>query len=200
MGFLTSRDESNRFIVLGPTGSSAALIGGSTYHSVLGFGFEKDGKLSKKALEKIRDRFRTVDLIFIDEVSMISCVDLERICAALTKAFGSIALSFGGKSVILAGDFAQLPPAGRGHSLYSSSVGSAASAKTSLGQRAALGKSIWHTFNTVVILRKNMRQRGMSNEDIAFRAALVNMRYASCTSSDSAKHALTCALITATWR
>ncbi|KAI1797625.1 hypothetical protein LXA43DRAFT_877071, partial [Ganoderma leucocontextum] len=37
MGFLTACGETGRFIVLGPTGSSAALIGGSTYHSVLGF-------------------------------------------------------------------------------------------------------------------------------------------------------------------
>ncbi|KAI0827367.1 hypothetical protein BC628DRAFT_1318310, partial [Trametes gibbosa] len=73
VGFLTSRGEAHRFLVLGPTGSSAANIGGSTYHSVLGLGFDKDGKLSRRSLEKIRERFMDVDLIFIDEVSMIAC-------------------------------------------------------------------------------------------------------------------------------
>ncbi|KAI1786955.1 hypothetical protein LXA43DRAFT_897036 [Ganoderma leucocontextum] len=55
MGFLLFRDEAHRFIVLGPTGGSAALVGGSTYHSVLGFGFKKDGDLTTAAAEKIRD-------------------------------------------------------------------------------------------------------------------------------------------------
>jgi hypothetical protein len=32
----TPRNESHRFIVLGPTGTSAALLNGSTYHSYLG--------------------------------------------------------------------------------------------------------------------------------------------------------------------
>ncbi|KAI0354569.1 hypothetical protein OH77DRAFT_1405008, partial [Trametes cingulata] len=84
MGFLVSRDEGHRFIVLGPTGTSAALVGGSTYHSVLSFGFDKEGKLTQTSLEKIRERFALIDLIFIDEVSMISCIDLERICNALS--------------------------------------------------------------------------------------------------------------------
>ncbi|KAJ7301081.1 hypothetical protein DFH08DRAFT_670912, partial [Mycena albidolilacea] len=34
--FFEDRDEGHRFIVLGPTGTSAALLNGSTYHSVLG--------------------------------------------------------------------------------------------------------------------------------------------------------------------
>ncbi|KAI0349808.1 hypothetical protein OH77DRAFT_1577497, partial [Trametes cingulata] len=115
---------------------------------------------------------------------MISCVDLERICSALSLAFGTISLSFGGKSVILAGDFAQLQPAGKGHSLYSANVGTWSSSGTNHAQKAALGKSIWHTFTTVVILRENMRQRGMRSEDVAFRTALANMRYAQCTEED----------------
>ncbi|KAH9848082.1 hypothetical protein C2E23DRAFT_713305, partial [Lenzites betulinus] len=80
IGFLEGRGESYRFIVLGPTGSSAALVGGSTYHSVLGFcpGQESSNRRSS-TLEKIRGRLLRVDLIFIDEVSMISCLDLLRI-------------------------------------------------------------------------------------------------------------------------
>ncbi len=186
MGFLVARGESHRFLVLGPTGTSAALIGGSTYHSVLFFGFEKDGLPSRATLEKIRERFQDVDLIFIDEISMISCTDLDRICSTLTKAFGSIDSSFGGKSIILAGDFAQLPPPGRGSSLYSTAVGAWSSALSFFAQRAALGKAVWHTFTTVVILRKNMRQTGLSSEDEAFRTCLNHMRSARCTSTDIA--------------
>ncbi|KAH9858948.1 hypothetical protein C2E23DRAFT_696421, partial [Lenzites betulinus] len=115
---------------------------------------------------------------------MISCGDLERICGALTQAFSNISVSFGGKSIILAGDFAQLPPPGRGSSLYSPNVGTISTSASRTGQQAAIGKSLWHTFTTVVLLRQNMRQTGASAEDIAFRIALSNMRYAQCTAAD----------------
>jgi len=36
MNFFTSRNESHRFVVLAPTGTAAALLHGSTYHSILG--------------------------------------------------------------------------------------------------------------------------------------------------------------------
>ncbi|KAI9063185.1 hypothetical protein FKP32DRAFT_1531249, partial [Trametes sanguinea] len=117
---------------------------------------------------------------------MLSCTDLDRVCSTLTKAFGTITALFGGKSIILAGDFAQLQPPGRGHSLYSASVGTAVSSRTESGQRAAIGKSVWHSFTTVVLLRSNMRQRGMSPADVAFRTALSNLRYANCTDADIA--------------
>jgi PIF1-like helicase len=46
MHFFTERQENHCFLVLAPTGAAAALISGSTYHSVLGineskFTFEK---------------------------------------------------------------------------------------------------------------------------------------------------------------
>lgn len=36
MKFFEMRNESHRIIVVAPTGNAAALIGGHTYHSVLG--------------------------------------------------------------------------------------------------------------------------------------------------------------------
>ncbi len=54
MTFLDNCGESYRFIVLGPTGSSAALVGGSTYHSVLGFSVGNDsGFAFTTSLEKV---------------------------------------------------------------------------------------------------------------------------------------------------
>ncbi|KAI9059281.1 hypothetical protein FKP32DRAFT_1529723, partial [Trametes sanguinea] len=87
VGFLEDREESHRFIILGPTGSSAALIGGSTYHSVLGFkpGAESDGPITTDLL-KIRGRLERVDLVFIDEASMISTMDKFRMHKKLAQA------------------------------------------------------------------------------------------------------------------
>ncbi|KZT03009.1 uncharacterized protein LAESUDRAFT_602069, partial [Laetiporus sulphureus 93-53] len=118
---------------------------------------------------------------------MISCVDLYRISAQMCKALGITDQSFGGLSVILAGDFAQLPPAGRNAaSLYSNSVGPWSIANTLISQQAAIGKSLWHQFTTVILLRRNMRQQGMSEDDVRFRTALINMRYKSCDEDDIA--------------
>jgi hypothetical protein len=52
------------------------------------------------------------------------------------------------------------------------------------GQEAAIGKALWHQVTTVVILRKNMRQKTQTPEDAKLRTALENMRYAACTPED----------------
>ncbi|OBZ73064.1 ATP-dependent DNA helicase PIF1 [Grifola frondosa] len=187
--YLVCCGEEYRFAVLGPTGSSASLIDGATYHSVLGFGHQSidNSHASISALEKVRGRFSRVDLVFIDEVSMVSCSDLYRISSQLTKAFSNPEQSFGGKSVLLAGDFGQLPPAGGGQTpLYSDSVNAWSSAQKPHEQRNAIGKALWHSFTTVVILKQNMRQTGVSDEDNAFQTALSNMRYKCCTKEDIA--------------
>jgi PIF1-like helicase len=41
--FFEQRQESHRFVILGPTGTSAALLGGSTYHSFLGIRMHESG-------------------------------------------------------------------------------------------------------------------------------------------------------------
>ncbi|KAI0675202.1 hypothetical protein C8Q78DRAFT_958617, partial [Trametes maxima] len=115
---------------------------------------------------------------------MISCEDLFKINRQLAKAFSDQMASFGGRDVVLAGDFAQLQPAGGNSSLYSDRVGAWSKSCKRDAQEAAIGKALWHEFTTVVILRQNMRQKGMSSDDIRFRIALENMRYARCTQTD----------------
>ena len=90
---------------------------------------------------------------------------------------------FGGTNIILAGDFAQLPPVDtNGHALYSRFVAhTLASCKTLRQQKEAIDKAMWHQVTSVVLLRKNMCQR---QQDAKLRTALENMRYASCTADD----------------
>ncbi|KAJ7710833.1 hypothetical protein B0H17DRAFT_913503, partial [Mycena rosella] len=88
--------------------------------------------------------------------------------------------------MILAGDFAQLPPMS-GPSLYNGFVSlNTTSTMNTQAQNAVLGRMLWHQFNTVVILRENMRQRTQTELDAKLRTALVNMRYAACTPEDVA--------------
>ncbi len=115
---------------------------------------------------------------------MISCSDFLHIHKQLSKVFPDKSLPFGGKSVILAGDFAQLPPAGRSPALYSNAVGAYSSGHSQTRQNYALGKALWHQVTTIVILRENMRQRGMSAEDLRFKCILERMCYGCCTADD----------------
>ena len=177
------RKESYRFLIMGPTGTSAALLAGSTYHSVLGINMN-NSRQGAAAIAQVQARLEGVDYIFIDEVSMVTCHDSYKISAQLAKARGMTDLPFGGLNMIFAGDFAQLPPVG-GASLYTGAVGTQVeySMKPHM-QEAAVGKALWHQVTTVVILRENMRQRSQSPEDALFRTALTNMRYGACTPDD----------------
>ena len=122
IAFFQTRNESHRIVVMAPTGNAAALVGGSTYHSVLGI---NDKGLSNISMAKVRTKLDGVNYIFLDEVSMLSCHDLYKISAQLAKAFNEPNKPFGGINIVFAGDFAQLPPVGGGEaiSLYSGSIG-----------------------------------------------------------------------------
>jgi len=61
-----------------------------------------------------------------------------------------------------------LPPV-FGSPLYSGAVGTQLmSCMTVHGQKAAIGKALWHQVTTVVILRENMRYAACTHEDIKF--------------------------------
>ena len=178
--------KSKSFVVVAPTGTAAALLGGSTYHYLFGFSDRPDDKITPQQLLQLRARFEDVRYIFLDEVSMLSCHDMYRISVRLSKILNVADMPFGGMNILFAGDFAQLPPAiGQEHaSLYSRTVG--ARSNSVRDQESALGKALWQQVTTVVILRQNMRQKNQSNDDAALRQALTNMRYKSCTPDDIA--------------
>jgi hypothetical protein len=188
--FFEKRKESHRIIIMAPTGSAAALLNGSTYHSVLKINFVNDQKHitgnEHSTMALVKARLDGIDYIFLDEVSMLACHDLYKISSQLAKARNTMDIPFGGLNMIFAGDFAQLPPVG-GDSLYSGSVGTSVDAsQTAKGQQSAIGKALWHQVNTVVILRQNMRQKTQTPSDANLRRALENMRYAACTPQDLA--------------
>jgi PIF1-like helicase len=66
------KKESHRLVVVAPTGSAAALLGGSTYHSMFGINSEGE-KTSATQLAQVKIRLQGVDYVFLDEVSM-TCI------------------------------------------------------------------------------------------------------------------------------
>ena len=95
------RQENHRFIVLAPTGTAAALLNGSTYHSILGIRSSNDGneepsKNENTIIREIQERLEGVDYIFIDELSMIACHELYGISSQLSKVTNEHNKPFGG--------------------------------------------------------------------------------------------------------
>ena len=82
------------------------------------------------------------------------------------------------------GDFAQLPPTS-GAALYSNNVSKVKNTSMSpREQENTIGKILWNQITTVVILKQNMRQEGVTDADKQLRSALENMRYKDCTAND----------------
>ena len=189
MAMFERKNESHRFIVLAPTGSAAALLNGFTYHSALGVHIKQKGDTSystnsQSSITDARERLAGVEYVFIDEVSMIACHELFAISLRLAGIFNVHDMPFGGVNIILAGDFAQLPPT-NGNPLYSNTVSKGQDTSMSVfEQESFIGQLMWHQITTVVILKQNMRQKTQSEEDGKLRMALENMRYAACTPED----------------
>jgi hypothetical protein len=180
--FFKQRNEAHRFVIVAPTGTAAALLGGSTYHST--FGINDRSGIGR--LGHVKEKLKGVEYVFFDEVSMLSARDMYRINLQLSKVFDVADAPFGGLNLVFSGDFAQLPPAVGGEhvSLYSRTIGTVATDMKS--QEEAVGKALWHQITTVVILRENMRQKKQSAEDGKLRTCLENMRYKACTPDDIA--------------
>ena len=77
MEFFKSRNESHRFVVLAPTGTAAALLHGSTYHSILGVPIDGQTALRNETTNnaQVKARLDGVDYTLKDEVSIKLCSD-----------------------------------------------------------------------------------------------------------------------------
>ena len=107
-----SENKTKRMVVLSPTGVAAINAGGSTIHSFFRFdqsfyipGSHQDYPIKKDHLKLIKD----LELIVIDEVSMVRADLLDRIDNAL-RYYRKCNLPFGGVQMLLIGDMLQLPP------------------------------------------------------------------------------------------
>ncbi len=106
-------EDAKKVAKLASTGMAATLIGGQTLHSFLDLGIASDlqalelnGKLELN--KKAKKIIHSMDLLVIDEISMVSDTLLDMIKLRLLQA------DFKG-SLLFVGDFLQLPPVVRGY-------------------------------------------------------------------------------------
>ena len=98
--------------MLAPTGVAAINIDGTTIHS--GLNIPCHGKLfplNDKNRALLRNRYSEVQLVIIDEISMVPSKLLFQIHQRFIEIFENTSnVPFAGKSVLLCGDLYQLPP------------------------------------------------------------------------------------------
>ena len=184
--------RANNIRFLAPSGAAAALIDGMTIHKGLFIKVRKKGKgnrvpgesedygiiMSVSDKRKIREEFKDVDIVMIDEVSLSQEI-LAEIDHALRYAKGNN-LFFGGIIIIFAGDFYQYPPVG-GTPLYTP-VRYAKKNEDITDQLFAkrLGHMVWKSVDEVIFLEEQQRMRG----DPEYGDAVLRLRKCKCVMED----------------
>lgn len=84
------------------------LLDGTTFHSGLAFKFgSNQHTISKERLDKLKKQLEFVEVVIVDEMSMVSADDLYHLHKRLQDVFDSKD-DFGGRAVILLRDLLQL--------------------------------------------------------------------------------------------
>jgi ATP-dependent DNA helicase PIF1 len=163
-----------------PTGVAACAIDGESLHSLLKIPVKQGGitselsPLSPSALSSLQARLRAIRYIIIDEKSMVGLRLLAYIDFRLREAFPSQQDEFfGGRSILLLGDFYQLPPVKEKPIFLDDTLSNVVDIK---------GRNAYLQFNKTVVLRQVVRQQG--NDQAAFRVALEGLR-SCCPSVDN---------------
>ena len=149
-------------------GIAAFSINGETLHSLLQLPIRnrKKADLKGSALARLQERLSRISYIIIDEFSVIGQKMLGWIDRRCRQAKAREDMPFGGISVILVGDIAQLPPV-IDKPLYH---------KNPLNQLEIAGFAVYNLFNLVIELKVNQRSTGSSESQQSFRRALLNVR------------------------
>jgi len=109
---LSQCHQANRCVAITAlTGAAAVLLRGFTLHSFLGIGLGKGTSeyLAGQIKSQRKKKIKRLDLLIIDEISMMDTVLLEKVSEVMSIVRDNTQ-PFGGVQVILCGDFCQLPP------------------------------------------------------------------------------------------
>lgn len=154
------KESGKKYAITSSTGCSAALIGGQTIHSFIGLGIynksiEKTVANLKKFMPKY-NKIREIDVLILDEISMVDDETLNTISGILKKIKDD-KREFGGAQVIFIGDFCQLSPVSGDFCFKSSS---------------------WITLSPICI---NLIELIRQKEDIMFQKLLQQIRFGKCS-------------------
>jgi len=102
-------------LLAAPTGIAAFNVGGSTLHHLFSLKVERRGankysSLSQGQLSTMKQAFKGVKLLIVDEISMMSSRVFDQVNTRLNQIMGTPGGFFGNLALCFVGDFAQLPP------------------------------------------------------------------------------------------
>ncbi len=102
---------SKKTVVIAPTGVAAINVRGDTIHSFFKLkpGFEKEEAAKMRIDPKKQQKYKSLETILIDEISMVRADLLDAIDIFLRRARNS-SQAFGGVQMVFFGDLYQLPP------------------------------------------------------------------------------------------
>lgn len=171
--FHCSSPEKLKVLKIAPTGVAAINIDGTTINTALGIPLIQSvnvNKLSDNLKSTLRNNYSELSAVILDEISMVSNARLYHIYFRLCEIFNvSLDIPFAGLTVLIVGDFYQLPPV-RGNKVFKSF-------KDSFLNMC----HPWHHFNFFE-LTEVMRQQG----DNEFIELLNNIRVGNTSASDLA--------------
>ena len=160
--------SSNFLLKAAPTGTAAFLIGGDTLHSMFKLPLQVSTKkdisdLSLETLNELQAIFKNCKILVIDEKSMVGLYMMYQLDKRLKEIKSTNSdLPFGGISVVLMGDFAQLPPVGD-KPMFTRDT-------KSLSRCQSFGKMLFVYFDKTIIFDEIMRQQG--DDQKTFREVL----------------------------
>ena len=158
-------------VAMAPTGCSANIIKGYTWHSCYGKGRINDCKgesrMSPETAKRIGENFRGTKLAVIDEISMINLESIAEISQRHQQ--GLLAITdgddekelikqkpFGGMHMLFTGDLWQLKAIG-GHPIYTTK---------NLSGQALEGQKIWRSINEYSELTENYRFKNDTSDTL----------------------------------
>jgi ATP-dependent exoDNAse (exonuclease V) alpha subunit len=111
LSYLVENTQKN-VAVCAPTGVAALNVGGVTIHSLFGFPFGILGEqeIARHLNRRTREVLAALDVLVIDEVSMVNADLMDAISKSMGIARGRRKIPFGGAQVVMFGDPYQLSP------------------------------------------------------------------------------------------
>jgi ATP-dependent DNA helicase PIF1 len=177
---LCHRLPENSFKVVAATGKAANNVLGRTIHELLSIhpNNPECSNLIGNPLIALQNRLKGVNILFVDEFSLLGCRMLARIDSRLRQAFPERSSQpFGGVHMVLCGDTKQIPAIGD-VALWNVS----AMNNQNLHQQVVSGLALFASFKLVLTLTVVMRQ--CEPREALFRDTLMRIRSAQATADD----------------